>query len=216
MQHHATLMVVVDEPLFVDGLKLLLARFAPAIQCIAVPAPAHALEQLQAKATPHLLIADHQLPEGVNGLVWLQHAAVLRPGMRCALMSSAIDPVLALQAQRIGLAGYLSKTMEPQQLLQALNAMLAEQCCFVEPASMTERRPASTSLNERQISVLQLASVGLGNRQIAARLHLTERTVKYHLRETFLRLSSSCRTEAVAKAAALGLISLDRQHPPGV
>jgi DNA-binding NarL/FixJ family response regulator len=71
------------------------------------------------------------------------------------------------------------------------------------------------TLNERQVSVLQLASAGLGNRQIARQLHVTERTVKYHLSESFLRLASSCRTEAVAKAAAMGLIRLQGQQVRG-
>jgi two-component system competent response regulator ComA len=67
---------------------------------------------------------------------------------------------------------------------------------------------APAALSDRQISVLQLAAIGLGNRQIAEKLHLTERTVKYHMTGSFQRLTCASRTEAVARAAALGLITL--------
>jgi DNA-binding NarL/FixJ family response regulator len=219
MQRMTTLMIVVDEPLYRDGLQFLLARRAPHIHCIAVRTPTEALAQLQGSANPRLLVADHLLACGVDGLAWLQLMGTGWPAIRRVLLTAAEDPALSEHARRAGLEGHFSKTMEPDLWLQALHVILRGERYFSAPASAVAVEPTtervSPTLNERQISVLQLASAGLGNRQIAQQLHVTERTVKYHLSETFLRLASSSRTEAVAKAAVLGLIRLQGQQIPG-
>jgi DNA-binding NarL/FixJ family response regulator len=202
MPVHANLMIVADHPLYIEGFQSLLARLAPTLHCTAARTPAQAIDRLDAAESIDLVIADYQLAGTLNGLSLLQEMGSIRPSIARVLMSSTDDSTLSLQAQRAGLAGYLSKSSEPSEWLQALQVVLGGGRCFAAPL------PGLASLNERQVTVLQLASVGLCNRQIARRLHLTERTVKYHFSESFRRLATSSRTEAVAKAAALGLIPL--------
>lgn len=202
MQIHANLMIVADHPLYIEGFQSMLTRRAPTLRCTAARSPAQALERIKNVDSLALVIADYQLAGASNGLSLLQQIGTQRPAIARVLMSNTDDPGLSLQARRAGLAGYLSKSMEPAEWVQALEVILGGGLCFAAPA------PSAAALNERQITVLQLASVGLGTRQIAHKLHLTERTVKYHLSESFRRLATSTRTEAVAKAAALGLISL--------
>ena len=60
----------------------------------------------------------------------------------------------------------------------------------------------------RERDVLELAGHGLPSKLIAAELGVTESTVKFHLSSVFIKLSASSRTEAVSKAARLGLITL--------
>jgi DNA-binding NarL/FixJ family response regulator len=195
-------MIVADHPLYIEGFQSLLARHAPAMRCTAARTPTQAMDRLKAADCLDLVIVDYQLAGATNGLSLLQKIGASRPAIARVLMSSADDSTLSLQAQRAGLAGYLSKCMEPAEWVRALEVILGGGRCFAAPV------PGVASLNERQVTVLQLASVGLCNRQIASRLHLTERTVKYHFSESFRRLATSSRTEAVAKAAALGLIRL--------
>jgi DNA-binding NarL/FixJ family response regulator len=202
MRVHAHLMIVADHPLYIEGFQSLLARHAPALRCMAARTPAQAMDRLKAADCPDLVVADSQLAGAMNGLSLLQKIGASRPAIARVLMSSAEDSTLSLQARHAGLAGYLSHSMEPAEWIQALEDILRGRQCFAAQA------PGIASLNERQVTVLQLASVGLCNRQIASRLHLTERTVKYHFSESFRRLATSSRTEAVAKAAALGLIRL--------
>lgn len=202
MQIHANLMIVADHPLYIEGFQSMLTRRAPGLRCTAARTPSQAMDGIHAADSLSLVIADYQLAGAVNGLSLLQQIGSLRPAIARVLMSGAEDSGLSLQARRAGFAGYLSKSMEPAEWMQALEVILGGGFCF------TARVPGVAALNERQITVLQLASVGLGTRQIAHKLHLTERTVKYHLSESFRRLATSTRTEAVAKAAALGLISL--------
>lgn len=202
MQTQARLLVVDDQPLYLEGLRALLARAAPHLPFTAVRTPSAAMERLGTMDGPLLVIIDHRLAATALGAAFLEQLCNARPRALRALLSGIEDAGLCRQARRAGYRGYLTRRMDDAEWMDAVQVILAGGYYFAASA------PAPAALNDRQLSVLQLASSGLGNREIAARLHLTERTVKYHLSETFVRLSTSSRTEAVAKAAALGLISL--------
>ena len=77
---------------------------------------------------------------------------------------------------------------------------------------MAERRPEAPRLVEpltpREHEVLGLVADGLRNREIAARLGITEHTVKFHLSAVFGKLGAASRTEAVRRGFQLGLIHL--------
>jgi ATP/maltotriose-dependent transcriptional regulator MalT len=64
-------------------------------------------------------------------------------------------------------------------------------------------------LTERELEVLQLVAGGARNREIAGQLVVSEKTVKYHLGQAYAKLGVNGRTEAVARARELGLLSLD-------
>jgi len=119
-------------------------------------------------------------------------------------MSGADDVRLAAQARHAGLAGYLSKSLEPAQMVAAIERVLAGGVFFPD-------RPRGTApvFTERQLEVLQHVSIGQSSKVIAHRLGVAERTVKDHLTVIYLRLEAGNRAEAVARAASLGLISLD-------
>ncbi len=64
------------------------------------------------------------------------------------------------------------------------------------------------ALTPREMDVLRLLAEGLHNREIAKRLAINERTVKYHVSAIIGKLEASNRTDAVMRAAELGLVSL--------
>jgi NarL family two-component system response regulator YdfI len=76
------------------------------------------------------------------------------------------------------------------------------------PAMTTANEVAATPLTPREIDVLNALAEGLGNKQIAARLAISEHTVKTHLAAIFEKLEASNRTEAVMAGARLGLVLL--------
>jgi two-component system, NarL family, response regulator YdfI len=76
------------------------------------------------------------------------------------------------------------------------------------PAMTSNNEVATASLTPREIDVLNALAEGLGNKQIAARLGISEHTVKTHLAAVFEKLEASNRTEAVMAGARLGLILL--------
>jgi NarL family two-component system response regulator LiaR len=69
-------------------------------------------------------------------------------------------------------------------------------------------RPAAPALTARELEVLRLVAQGRANKEIAAAIGVTERTVKFHLSAIMGRLGAANRTEAVALAAQQGLIEL--------
>jgi DNA-binding NarL/FixJ family response regulator len=69
--------------------------------------------------------------------------------------------------------------------------------------------PAPTALTTRELDVLRLLARGLQNKEIAADLAISERTVKFHVSTLLTKLHAGNRTEAVARAAQQGLVTLD-------
>jgi DNA-binding NarL/FixJ family response regulator len=195
------LLVVAQQPLFAVGLQAVLAHGGHGLRCVSAHTAEEALSRVRTSDRLALVIADLRVGDA-DGLALLQQVRLCRPHMPRVLMSDEPDPGLAREAQRAGINACLSKTMHADQWVMAIGAVLKGQSDF--PAAVDTR----AALSERQVSVLQWAAAGLGNRQIAAKLHLTERTVKYHMSESFQRLATATRTEAVARAAALGLITL--------
>lgn len=81
---------------------------------------------------------------------------------------------------------------------------------FPRTASATRTLPSSPmqALTPREIEVLGMLALGLGNKTIAKRLGISEHTVKFHISSIFQKLNASSRTEAVTLGARLGLIML--------
>jgi DNA-binding NarL/FixJ family response regulator len=120
----------------------------------------------------------------------------------------------AARALRSGARGALPRTATADQIVAAVLAAAAG-LVVREPTSVhapEARSPISTRslqpLTPREIEILSFFAEGLGNKTIAARLGISEHTVKTHVTSLFTKLEVSTRAEAVASAARLGLIML--------
>jgi len=123
---------------------------------------------------------------------------------------SYIGPALAAGAQ-----GYLLKDATPDELARAVRSIVQGRAAL-EPAvaaRLLERMSESESndeLSPREIEVLQLLVAGASNKAIAARLNLSENTVKSHISHIFSKLGVQSRAEAVATALQRGMIPWER------
>ena len=126
---------------------------------------------------------------------WIAEA--LRSGVRAVLPPEAApeEIVAAVEAAATGLVALHPDAVEA--LLPAAPA---------SPRSMPA--PPHPPLSSREVEVLGMLAEGLGNKQIAWRLGISEHTVKFHLSSIFTKLDVSSRTEAVALGVRLGLIML--------
>ena len=129
-------------------------------------------------------------------------------------------PVSLANLVRVGVRGVLSSQPTREELESALGAI--EEGLVVMDTGLVEGRPHPASeirvtersgspvqpLTPREVDVLNALAEGLGNKQIAARLEISEHTVKTHLAAIFEKLETSNRTEAVMAAARLGLLLL--------
>lgn len=120
--------------------------------------------------------------------------------------SSDADVVGAVTA---GAVGYLLKDAGPDELRDGVRRAAQGRTVLADAVAgrlMGRLTRPDASLTPRETEVLQLVAEGLGNRQIARRLVLTEATVKSHLVHVFTKLGVGSRTAAVARARELGLM----------
>ena len=114
-----------------------------------------------------------------------------------------------LGAVSAGAVGYLLKDADPAQLVDGVRAAARGETVLsgdVATRLMGRLRDPARTLTARETEVLRLVADGLSNRDIAARLTLTEATVKSHLVHVFTKIGVGSRTAAVAKATELGML----------
>lgn len=137
---------------------------------------------------PVLVLRDQPRPE------WTSEA--LRSGVRAVLPSGASAEQLAVALQA-AVSGLL--ILDPSDAAAALPAASAA------PAALAE---LAEPLTPREREVLQRLASGLGNKQIADQLHISEHTVKFHVASILGKLGAATRTEAVALGIRQGLVLL--------
>lgn len=126
----------------------------------------------------------YQPPEGEGARPW---AALLKD-------AGADEIIAALRAVTRGLV--------------VLDPAIARLTTLRRPSALRGGDDLDESLTERETEVLQLLSLGLPNKAIAARLSISEHTAKFHVGSIMAKLSAASRTEAVAQAARRGLLVL--------
>ncbi|MGB6428962.1 MAG: response regulator transcription factor, partial [Candidatus Acidiferrales bacterium] len=141
-----------------------------------------------ASETAIAILSDHPEPGSL--------ARALRAGVRAILPSdiSSEHLVAALEAAAAGLV-----VMHPVEIAGAFPA--------IEPASRPLAELAEP-LTPRESEVLQMLASGLGNKEIAARLAISEHTVKFHVASILGKLGAGTRTEAVSIGIRRGLVLL--------
>lgn len=150
---------------------------------------------------PTLILLDVQL-QGLSGLEGIGLLLRKWPNTRIVVVSAYDMPDRIEQARERGAVVFLSKTENPERLLQNVQMLLRDGAASVEVTGT--KNPAS--LTPRQLEVLDLLSQGLSNKMIGRRLSLSEHTVRGHVQATLAALSASSRSEAVFVARRQGLI----------
>ena len=104
----------------------------------------------------------------------------------------------------------LPTQVSEDQIVQAIRSVAAGLMVFGSNfiPQRSEESETLEALTPRESEVLQLLSEGLGNKEIASRLHISEHTIKFHIRSILGKLGASSRTEAVSRGLRSGLIDL--------
>jgi two-component system, NarL family, response regulator YdfI len=146
----------------------------------------------------------------------LQEQRLLRE-TKVVLLTDHPSPDAVYRAIRAGVRGVLPADLESEQLGVALEAV-ARGLVVLYPgevaaprstrASAADFAEAVESLTVRERDVLQMLSQGMGNKEIALRLKISEHTVKFHVASILAKLGAATRTEAVSIALRRGLILL--------
>lgn len=222
------LLLVEDHPLFSSGLPYLLAEIDATLSYTTANTMALAL---QAQGPFDLILLDLRLPDtsGFNGLHTIREVFENTP---VVMLSGEENTEVIRMAIAEGAMGFVPKSATPQVLVAALRLILAGGTYLpphayadwpgaavpaaTMPSLAIQATHASradaidvTRLTGRQLEVLMKAVQGKPNKVIARETNLAEGTVKAHLSAAFRLINVSNRTEAVFKAAQLGL----KPHP---
>jgi DNA-binding NarL/FixJ family response regulator len=214
--------VVASSPVVRAGLEAVLARDA-GIHVLGSAAPGAAMDDAVARHRPDVLLVEREpgeedstelFPAGKEPdtpplvlMVELEDGAIgahgieaLRRGAHAVLVRDA-SPDAIVAAVRAAAAGLV--VVETRALEALLSAIPAH-----TGASAERSEGPLPALTPRELEVLAMLAEGVGNKQIAARLAISEHTVKFHLASIYAKLRVSTRTEAVMAGARRGMVML--------
>jgi DNA-binding NarL/FixJ family response regulator len=202
-----------DHTLLRQGLRRILAE-DPTLTVVGEAADGTEAVARACALAPDVVLMDVQMP-GLNGIEATRRIREVCPETRVMMLTVSDKDADLFGALKAGARGYLLKNAEAQQVLEAIHRVAAGEAIlppalaarvldeFVTPTAKAE------PLTERETAVLRLVAQGLGNKEIAARLSLSENTVKTHMRHILEKLHLRSRAEAAAYAARAGLASPD-------
>ncbi|MDT8896692.1 MAG: response regulator [Thermanaerothrix sp.] len=213
MSTRAVRVVVVDDhALFRRGLIELL-RDMPELKVVGEAGNGQEALEVIRHAMPDVVLLDINMPH-MDGLRTLEVIRKFPSSPKVLMLTVSQHEEDLMQAIRSGADGYLLKNVEPEELRKAiLRVYQGEGALSPEVTAPVLRAIAYQSeianrqiLSDRELEVLECLADGQTTGQIAAKLYISDNTVKTHVRHILEKLEASNRTEAVSKAIALGLI----------
>jgi DNA-binding NarL/FixJ family response regulator len=209
MANPIRILVADDHPVVRDGLVAMLntqADFEVAGQA------ATGMEVIQQVAAlqPDVLLLDLEMPE-MDGVEALQRLRQENRDVHTIVFTAFDTDDRIVRAVQAGARGYLLKGSPREEIFRAIRVVHAGGSLLQPVVASKLLRQVSEGfepLTPRELEVLRLLAQGMQNKEIAAELTITERTVKFYVSSILGKLGAGNRTEAVAMAAQRGLISL--------
>ncbi len=209
---HIRILIVDNQAVTRAGLRRLLESYTD-LQVVGEAVDGVQAVSETAELGPQVVILDAQLPQG-QSLEALRQIKQLNPDTHVLLLSTLDREEYLYETLRAGAEGYALKDIAPDELAQAVRTVARGEV-LVQPQIAgrlisrfgRQGRSVLDTLTARELEVLRLLARGLRNKEIAARLFVSERTVNFHLANIYQKLNVSGRTEALSKAHEQGLIT---------
>lgn len=201
------ILVVDDHPMLREGIASAIAR-QPDMALVG-----EAVNGREAIATfrttrPDVTLMDLQMPE-MNGVEAISAIRADFPGARIIVLTTYKGDVLALRALKAGASGYLLKSALRKEMMDAIRAVSAGRPSIpAEIAMQIAEHVTADALSEREVEVLRCVARGAANKEVAIVLHISEETVKVHMKHILEKLAATDRTHAVTIALSRGIIEL--------
>jgi two-component system NarL family response regulator len=202
-----TVLIVDDHPVVRDGLNAILSTQADITVVGEAGTGAEAL-QMTAQLRPQVVVMDLMLPD-LDGAEVIKRIAGVYCDVSFIVLTSAAGDEQIYRALDAGARGYLFKDMARKELLQAIRAVHeGRRYIPAEVGSRVAENLPRPGLSAREREVLECLAVGLRNKEIAARLAISENTVNAHVKNILDKFNVADRTLAVTTALRRGIIRL--------
>src|SRR5271163_3550684 len=194
-----------DHPLLREGIAAVLQDEVDIVLAAEATNGKEAIESFRAHR-PDVTLMDLQMP-GMNGIDAIIEIRREFPNARFIVLTTYQGDVQALRALKAGAAGYLLKSMLRKDLVSTIRTVHAGRR-YIPPEIAAELADHVTddALTDREIEILRRVAMGNSNKIIAARLNLSEATVKGHMKSILSKLAANDRTHAVTIAMRRGFI----------
>jgi DNA-binding NarL/FixJ family response regulator len=207
-----TVVIADDHPIFREGLATAIGSLDGVEVVGQAASGAEAVDAAQ-RLAPDVVLMDLHMPE-VNGIEATRQIAETAPSTAVLVLTMLEDDESVFAAMRAGARGYLVKGAERRDIARALEAVGRGEIIF-GPAVAERALAAFTSgappkgpfpdLTDREHEILDMVARGLTNPAIASRLVLSEKTVRNHVSNIFMKLQVRDRATAIVRAREAGL-----------
>ncbi|MCX5238792.1 MULTISPECIES: response regulator [Streptomyces] len=190
------------------GLRALLSS-ADGIEVVGEAGSGEEALALAARVRPDVVLMDLQLGDGMDG-VTATRKLTAGDGPRVLVLTMFDTDADITRAVEAGATGYLLKAERPEELFTAIHSAASGRTALSAPVAdrlMARMRSPHPTLSEREREILGQLARGLGNREIARALFISEATVKTHLGRIYGKLGVETRSGAVAVAKERRLLS---------
>jgi len=212
-----TILIVDDHAVVREGIRAFLA-LQPDCNVIGEAESGEAAVQMATELVPDIVLMDLVMP-GMDGVEAIRLLKQVSPHSQVIALTSFHDDAHIFPALRAGALSYVLKDIPPDELVEVVRkaargeSVLHPQVAARVVAELRGTRHAAPNpfieLSERELQVLRLIASGLSNAEIAARLTISEKTVKGHLSNILSKLHLMDRTQAAVFAWQQGLLQRD-------
>ena len=205
MSEPITCLIADDHEVVREGLRLSLSR-AENIRVIGEAADGAAAVTLAKRRRPAVVIMDVRMP-GMDGLAAAKEITSEVPETAVLMFTAFNERSLLTRGLEAGAKGYILKEAPHQTLVRAIQKV-ADGDGYVDPALMPAflSKEREHMLTAREREILQLLADGMSNADVAAKLFISQETVKSHVRHILSKLEADTRTHAVAIALRTAII----------
>jgi DNA-binding NarL/FixJ family response regulator len=201
------ILTVDDHPLLREGIAAMLEA-EPDMALVAEASNGSEALQLFRTHRPDITLMDIQMPV-VNGLEAIAEIRSHFPEARIIVLTTYSGDAQVAKALKAGASGYLLKSMLRKELVETIRAVHAGRRRLApELAVEMAEHYADDALTAREIEILREVAAGRANKIVADKLHISEETVKTHMRSILSKLGANDRTHAVTIAVKRGIIDV--------
>jgi two-component system NarL family response regulator len=206
-RNRITVLIADDHSVVREGLASLIGR-KPDMKVVGEASNGREAVELWTKLRPDVTLLDLRMPE-LDGVAAIREIRGKDEEARFVVLTTFDGDEDIYRAIKAGAKAYLLKDVAREALMDCIRRVHEGETC-VPPALAAKlaERVSGEALSAREIDVLKLMAEGKSNKEIGARLFISEGTVKSHVKGIFGKLNVISRTEAVATASRRGLIQL--------